>query len=455
MDRLDTAFDASRTVASGESGHLARLFAMSPDLLAAAGFDGLLKLYNDAWEHQLGWSREELAVKPYLELVHPEDRADTEEQIARLARGETVTEYVCRLICKDGSVRSMAWSGGPGDEAFYIVGRDVSDRLVMERELARRAERLQNTNAELRDFAYTASHDLSEPLRMVASFLTLLERRSAGGLDEKGREYLRQAGDGARRMRHLIDDLLLYSRVANEEPRREPVDLRGLVDGVVAVLGPAIEEEGATVVIEVEPLPTLVAEPTQLAQLLQNLVGNAIKFHAPGVPPVVRVTARRALGACVLTVADNGIGIPDADQERIFAMFTRLHGREAYAGTGIGLAICRRIAERHGGRIYVESVVGEGSAFHTLLPARRRRAARRPGAEPARSAGRGDAYTSKRASRRRSAVVADHGSPSASTACAAASSRSRRGAGPAPRRRPSSRRRRGGRRPRAGPRCRH
>ena len=341
---------------------------MSPDLLAAAGFDGLLKLYNDAWEHQLGWSREELAVKPYLELVHPEDRADTEEQIERLARGETVAEYVCRLICKDGSVRSMAWSGGPGDEAFYIVGRDVSDRLVMERELARRAERLQNTNAELRDFAYTASHDLSEPLRMVASFLTLLERRSAGGLDEKGREYLRQAGDGARRMRHLIDDLLLYSRVANEEPRREPVDLRGLVDGVVAVLGPAIEEEGATVVVEVEPLPTLVAEPTQLAQLLQNLVGNAIKFHAPGVPPVVRVTARRALGACVgdggPTTASGSPTPTRSGSSRCSPACTAARRTPARASAWRSAAGSPSATAP----IYVESVVGEGSAFHTLLP---------------------------------------------------------------------------------------
>jgi PAS domain S-box-containing protein len=339
---------------------------MSPDLLAAAGFDGLLKLFNDAWEHQLGWPREELAVKPYLEIVHPDDRADTEAQIARLAQGETIAEYVCRLLCKDGSIRWMAWSGGPGDEAFYIVGRDVSDRLAMEHELGQRAERLANTNGELQDFAYTASHDLSEPLRMVTSFLGLLERRTAGALDDQGREYLRQATDGAVRMRHLIDDLLLYSRVANEEPRREEVDLRLLVAEVLQVLGPAIDEERATVAVA--ELPTLEAEPAQLRQLLQNLIGNAVKFHRPGRPPVVRVTARRTIRGCVVTVADEGIGIPDGDQERIFAMFTRLHGRDEYAGTGIGLAICRRIAERHGGRIYVESTVGAGSAFHTLLP---------------------------------------------------------------------------------------
>jgi PAS domain S-box-containing protein len=365
MDRLHTAA-ASPAVAPEATAHLTRLFEMSPDLLAAAGFDGLLKHFNDAWEQQLGWTRAELATRPYLEIVHPDDRRETERQIARLAQGETVAEYVCRILCRDGSIRWMAWSGGPGDEAFYIVGRDVSDRLAMEHELAQRAERLQGTNAELQDFAYTASHDLNEPLRMVASFLGLLERRSADALDEAGREYLRHALDGAARMRHLIDDLLLYSRVANEEPRRQQVDLNALVADVLEVLGPAIEAEGAAV--QVDRLPTLEAEPTQIAQLLQNLVGNAVKFHPPDRAPVVRVSARRTIGGCVMTVADEGIGIPDADQERIFAMFTRLHGRDEYAGTGIGLAICRRIAERHGGRIYVESTPGAGSAFHTLLP---------------------------------------------------------------------------------------
>jgi PAS domain S-box-containing protein len=370
MDRLPTATPATPPAATSavavSSAHLARLFAMSPDLLAAAGFDGLLKLFNDAWEHQLGWSREELEVRPYLEIVHPDDRAATEAQIARLARGETVAEYVCRILCKDGSLRWMAWSGGPGDEAFYIVGRDVSDRLVMQHELAQRAQRLQTTNAELQEFAYTASHDLSEPLRMVASYLGLLERRSGDALDDEAREFLGQAVDGARRMRALIDDLLLYSRVANEEPRREQVDLNEIVEQVLRVLGPAIDAESARV--EAGRLPTLEAEPMQIAQLLQNLIGNAVKFHRPGVPPVVRIGARRTTGGCVVTVADEGIGIPDADQERIFAMFTRLHGRDEYAGTGIGLAICRRIAERHGGRIYVESDAGSGSAFHTLLP---------------------------------------------------------------------------------------
>src|SRR3954468_8747417 len=153
MERLHTDA-APSTVAPAAIGHLTRLFAMSPDLLAAAGFDGLLKRFNDAWEAQLGWSRADLETTPYIDIVHPDDRSETLNQITRLAQGETIAEYVCRMLCKDGSVRWMAWSGGPGEEAFYIVGRDVSDRLAMEHELAQRAERLQGTNAELQDFAY-------------------------------------------------------------------------------------------------------------------------------------------------------------------------------------------------------------------------------------------------------------------------------------------------------------
>src|SRR4051794_21019957 len=146
MERLDTV-PAGGSVAAGASGHLARLFAMSPDLLAAAGFDGMLKLFNDAWEHQLGWTREELGVKPYLEIVHPDDRAETERQIGRLAQGETIAEYVCRILCKDGGIRWMAWSGGPGDDAVYIVGRGGSGPVAVEPELGPRARRLPGPHA--------------------------------------------------------------------------------------------------------------------------------------------------------------------------------------------------------------------------------------------------------------------------------------------------------------------
>jgi PAS domain S-box-containing protein len=364
MERVETgspAQDGTRDAAR----HLARLFAMSPDLLAAAGFDGMLKVFNSSWSRQLGYPEEELRRRPYLELVHPDDLEATRATIARLAGGEYIDEYECRIIHASGAVRRYQWSGGPGDDAFYIVGRDVTERRALDEELALCAERLERTNAELQEFAYVASHDLSEPLRMVTSYMGLLERRYGEVLDDQGRELVRHAADGADRMRTLIDDLLLYSRVANEERAREPVDLQQVTAEALEALGPAIADCGARV--EVGALPTLVAERTQMSRLLQNLLGNAVKFHAAR-PPRVEVGATRASAGWIVTVADDGIGIDAADHERIFAMFTRLGTAEDVPGTGIGLAICRRIAERHGGRIWVESQPGAGSAFHVLLP---------------------------------------------------------------------------------------
>jgi PAS domain S-box-containing protein len=370
MERLDTGSStdgAGRYPAAGEdAAHLPHLFELSPDLLAAAGFDGMLKLFNDSWERHLGYTREQLTTTPYLEFVHPDDLEPTRAAIARLAEGERIDEYECRLIHADGAVRRYQWSGGPGVDAFYIVGRDVTERRELEEELADRAARLERTNAELQDFAYVASHDLSEPLRTVAGYLGLLERRHGEALDDQGRELVRSAIDGADRMRRLIDDLLLYSRVANEEPAREPVDLAAVAAEVVAALAPAIAEAGAAV--EIASLPTLEAERSQMAQLLQNLVGNAVKFRHEGRAPRIGVAASRRPGAWIVTVSDDGIGVAPGDRERIFAMFTRAHPDGDYPGTGIGLAICRRIAERHGGRIWVDSELGGGSAFHVLLP---------------------------------------------------------------------------------------
>jgi PAS domain S-box-containing protein len=364
MGRLDTGSPAGQADAGAASRHLTHLFALSPDLLAAAGFDGLLKLFNPSWTRQLGYTEEELRTTPYLRFVHPDDVEATLAAISRLAAGEHIDEYECRILHASGAVRRYQWSGAPGDEAFYIVGRDVTERRALEDELARRAERLERTNGELQEFAYVASHDLSEPLRMVTSYMGLLERRHGDALDEQGREFVRNASEGAERLRRLIDDLLLYSRVANDEPAREPVDLEAVVAEVLHALGPAIEASGAR--IAVGALPTLVAERTQMTRLLQNLIGNAIKFHDG--TPRVEVSAARAPAGWVLTVADDGRGIAEEDGERIFAMFCRSGSAGDAPGSGIGLAICRRIAERHGGRIWVESEPGAGSTFHVLLP---------------------------------------------------------------------------------------
>ncbi len=242
---------------------------------------------------------------------------------------------------------------------------EIGERRHAEIVLQRQTEALQRSNAELEQLAYVASHDLQEPLRMVGSYLQLLERRYKDRLDEDAHDFIGFAVDGAQRMQALINDLLSYSRVGTRPHPVEPVDCNALMDVVLRTLRVAIEESGATV--QYSELPTLPADASQLTQLLQNLVGNAIKFRGE-TPPVVQVSAERQGDNWQFAVRDNGIGIAPEYFERIFVLFQRLHGRRSYAGTGIGLAICKKIVERHGGRIWVESQPGAGTTFRFTLP---------------------------------------------------------------------------------------
>jgi light-regulated signal transduction histidine kinase (bacteriophytochrome) len=207
---------------------------------------------------------------------------------------------------------------------------------------------------------------------MVASYTQLLARRYQGKLDADADEFINFAVDGARRMQELINDLLTYSRVGSRALEVTPVDLGRTVDRVVSDLGGAIEDSGAMVTRD-ESMPTIEADALQLQQLLQNLIANGIKFRRPEVPPVVHVAARPAPGGWLVTVSDNGIGIEQQYLDRIFVLFQRLHSRAEYPGTGIGLAICRRIVERHGGSIAVNSTPGSGTRFEITLPERQTR----------------------------------------------------------------------------------
>ncbi|MCY1073696.1 PAS domain-containing sensor histidine kinase [Archangium lansingense] len=231
-------------------------------------------------------------------------------------------------------------------------------------ELAQRAQELSRSNADLEQFAYVASHDLQEPLRMVASYVQLLSRRYKGKLDADADEFIRYAVDGATRMQALINDLLAFSRVGTRGKELVPVPLERSVERALSHLRLALQESGAEV--KVEPLPWVMGDETQLAQLLQNLVGNAVKFRGEQ-PPRIRVSATREDDTITVAVEDNGIGIEPQYYERIFAIFQRLHGKEEYPGTGIGLSICKKIVERHGGRIWVESTPGQGSTFRFTL----------------------------------------------------------------------------------------
>ena len=234
-------------------------------------------------------------------------------------------------------------------------------------ELERLVGELERSNRELEQFAYVASHDLQEPLRMVSSFIQLLERRFEHQLDDKARQYIHYAQEGSQRMSQLIQDLLKFSRVRRGAWEPTPVDLNDLFSQSVANCRATIEETGA--VITCERLPLVQGEPSQLSQLLQNLLVNAVKFRKQDVTPAVHVSATRQDKQWLFAVRDNGIGIAPEQHERIFLIFQRLHSRKKYNGTGIGLAVCQRIVDFHGGRIWVESEPGQGSTFFFNLPA--------------------------------------------------------------------------------------
>jgi signal transduction histidine kinase len=248
---------------------------------------------------------------------------------------------------------------------------DVLEVRVEERtrELRQRTEELARSNAELEQFAYIASHDLQEPLRMVSSYVQLLERRYRGKLDGDADEFISFASEGAVRMQRLINDLLAYSRVGTRGKSFELVNLEAILAQAMENLQLVIKEQD--VAVSADPLPMVFADSGQLTQVFQNLIDNAIKFRAEA-PPSVHVSARLDGNDCVCSVRDNGIGIAPEFLDRLFVLFQRLHTRREYPGTGLGLAICKRIVERHGGRIWVESKPNEGSTFYFRIPTTRK-----------------------------------------------------------------------------------
>ncbi|MGE5506227.1 MAG: sensor histidine kinase [Actinomycetota bacterium] len=243
-------------------------------------------------------------------------------------------------------------------------------RRETEQALQDKTAELERSNIELEQFAYVASHDLREPLRQVSSYVTLLERRYADKLDDEAREFIAFARDGAERMNQLIVDLLEYSRIGRIERPRETVVLRQVVDDAVLPLGVEIETAGAEVAVDasVDAAPPVPGYREELVRLLQNLVHNAVKYRRPDCPPRIAVSAATGADGVTVSVADNGIGIAPEHFERIFMIFQRLHTRAQYSGTGIGLAICKRIVEHHRGRIWLQSTPGQGSTFHVFLP---------------------------------------------------------------------------------------
>ncbi len=348
------------------------IFRAAPVGIGMVSHHGIAQA-NDQLCRMTGYAREEL-VGQDARLLSLDDGAymDVEREMhARImADGTGAVETQWRT--KDGTVLDILLSSSPIDlarphENIILNALDITKLRETERTAASFMDDLQRSNEELQRFAYVASHDLQEPLRSIISFTQLLERRYRGKLDSDADEFIAFIIDGGNRMQRLIEDLLQLSRVETKARALAPTEAAEVVADALRLMETPIREAGATV--EVGDLPTVMADAAQLVQVFTNLVGNALKYRRPSVPPVVRISAERSGEFWRFAVEDNGIGIEAEYFDRIFVIFQRLHTREEYAGTGIGLAVARKIVERHGGRIGVESTPGEGSTFHFTLPA--------------------------------------------------------------------------------------
>ena len=330
--------------------------------------DGAIALVNHAAESMLGPAGgllgrpvaslfssggEPFAARALLALPPERGLPDLEAVVAGVKDPVPVLSSAGRVPLRGGR--------GPG---FVVTLKDITARKAAEEALSRYADDLSRSNAELEQFAYVASHDLQEPLRKVSSYCQLLQRRYQGKLDADADQFINYAVDGATRMKRLIDDLLAYSRLTRKEIVLSPIELRSPVDRAVENLELAIKDAGGRV--ELAPLPRVLGDVPLLTQVFQNLIGNALKFRGE-TAPLVTISAAQEAGLCVVTVRDNGIGIDPKYFDRLFQIFQRLHTRREFAGSGIGLSVCRKIVERHGGRIWVESQAGHGSAFRFTL----------------------------------------------------------------------------------------
>ena len=320
----------------------------------------------------LGYTEEELRGRSFASFTHPDDQEPDMTRFGHLMNGELPSYSVeKRYVRKDDRpvwVR-VTRSAQPDEQnlrAYCIsIVINITARKKAEEERERLLAEVQRSNEDLQQFAHVASHDLQEPLRMVSSYMQLLDRKYRERLDEKAAQYIHHAVDGTVRMQKLITGLLNYSRI-NREVERLPVDTGSVCAAAIANLEQAIRDSGGEVTAD--PLPTVPGEETQLVQLFQNLIGNGLKYRKPGIPPRVHISARQEGPEWRYSVVDNGIGILPQFRDRIFQIFQRLHTREEYPGTGIGLATCKKIVEGHGGRIWVESTPGESSVFHFTLP---------------------------------------------------------------------------------------
>jgi PAS domain S-box-containing protein len=332
--------------------------------------NGVIVDVNEAFEKGFGYARQEALGRTSLELGVNPDAEGRARILADLQARGAVRDMELTLLTKSRGARAFLMNidlVDIGGEKYVLqTAQDITDRKLAEAQLRETLVKLERNNRELQDFAYVASHDLQEPLRKIQAFGDRLKKHAPTALDEKGRDYLERMQTAAARMQTLINDLLAFSRVTTKAQPFMFTDLALAAREALADLDLRIERSGGRV--EVGELHAIEADPTQLRQIFQNLIGNALKFHTPGEPPRVKVHSEIEGGLCRIFVADHGIGFDEKYLDRIFTPFQRLHGRGEYEGTGIGLAIVRKIAERHGGSVTARSAPGRGATFIVTLP---------------------------------------------------------------------------------------
>ncbi len=354
---------------------LATIVKHADDAIFTVTGAGGITSWNKGAERLYGYSEQEVTGQRVTLLAPPGLEDEALGLIRETFRTGQTTQADTVRARKDGTLVDVALSLSPlRDAAGNItaaatIAQNITARKRAERDLVKQAHRLEASNRELEQFAYVASHDLQEPLRKVSSFCQLLAQEYQGRLDGEADQYIGYVVDGAHRMQQLIDDLLSYSRIGRTGEEMTDVDCNEVMRRVRLDLAAAIEEIGAQVVTG--DLPTVRGELPRLVQLFENLVGNALKFRGRE-PPRVEVSAARGDGEWQFCVADNGIGIEPQYADRIFAVFQRLHSRDEYPGTGIGLAICKKIVETHGGKIWLSSQPGQGARFCWTIPAARK-----------------------------------------------------------------------------------
>jgi PAS domain S-box-containing protein len=351
-----------------------RFFNLSVDFLCIANADGYFKRVNPAVTDILGWNTEEFLAKPFLDFVHPDDHAATLLEVEKqVFAGEKVLHFENRYRHKDGSWRVMSWRSVPYGPTMYATARDVTEQkrdaekiLRLNQELAQRAAQLENLNKELEAFSYSVSHDLRAPLRHMNGFVSMLKKHTETSLDDKGRRFLDIIADAAQKMGQLVDDLLSFSRMSRTEMRQGLVSLTDLIEEIKTEMRP--ELNGRAVEWKIGALPEVRADRAMLRLVFTNLLQNAVKYTRQRQPAVIEIGSQSAENETEVFIRDNGVGFDMQYVHKLFGVFQRLHSDDQFEGTGIGLAIVRRVISRHGGRTWAEGRPGEGAAFYFTLP---------------------------------------------------------------------------------------